>query len=45
MFYRPNGLRNDVASFVEALKPSFLRFPGGNNLYDSPAHGDKRIGN
>ncbi|TQB75004.1 hypothetical protein MPDQ_003800 [Monascus purpureus] len=41
---RPNGLRNDVASFVEALKPSFLRFPGGNNLYDSLAHGDKRIG-
>nr|QEI10540.1 GH51 alpha-L-arabinofuranosidase [Evansstolkia leycettana] len=29
---RYNGLRNDVASFLEEIKPSFLRFPGGNNL-------------
>ncbi|RAL06952.1 glycoside hydrolase, partial [Aspergillus homomorphus CBS 101889] len=29
---RPNGLRNDVASFLAEIKPSFLRFPGGNNL-------------
>ncbi|RAH78090.1 glycoside hydrolase [Aspergillus japonicus CBS 114.51] len=29
---RQNGLRNDVASFLAEIKPSFLRFPGGNNL-------------
>lgn len=30
---RYNGLRDDVASYLEQIKPSFLRFPGGNNLY------------
>ncbi|PYH98123.1 alpha-L-arabinofuranosidase [Aspergillus ellipticus CBS 707.79] len=29
---RSNGLRDDVATFVDQIKPSFLRFPGGNNL-------------
>ncbi|KAH8424455.1 uncharacterized protein LDX57_002206 [Aspergillus melleus] len=29
---RANGLRNDLATVLEAIKPSFLRFPGGNNL-------------
>ncbi|KAL3485735.1 alpha-N-arabinofuranosidase A [Aspergillus germanicus] len=29
---RPNGLRDDIAREVEALKPAFLRFPGGNNI-------------
>lgn len=29
---RPNGLRNDVASFLAEMKPAFLRLPGGNNL-------------
>ncbi|PWY87393.1 alpha-L-arabinofuranosidase [Aspergillus heteromorphus CBS 117.55] len=29
---RSNGLREDVATFVDDIKPSFLRFPGGNNL-------------
>lgn len=29
---RPNGLRNDVASFLAETKPTFLRIPGGNNL-------------
>ncbi|KAF7596210.1 hypothetical protein BBP40_002742 [Aspergillus hancockii] len=29
---RPNGLRDDLAHVVEELTPSFLRFPGGNNL-------------
>ena len=28
-----NGLRDDVASFLAEIEPSFLRFPGGNNLY------------
>ena len=27
-----------MANFVEELKPSFLRFPGGNNLYGHPTH-------
>jgi alpha-N-arabinofuranosidase len=29
---RQNGLRDDIAREVEALKPAFLRFPGGNNM-------------
>ena len=29
---RTNGLRDDVASFLESSRPSFLRFPGGNNI-------------
>ncbi|KAJ3207225.1 hypothetical protein HDU82_003945 [Entophlyctis luteolus] len=29
---RSNGLRLDVGNFLEAMKPKFLRFPGGNNL-------------
>jgi alpha-L-arabinofuranosidase len=29
---RPNGLRKDIAEAFYDLKPSFLRFPGGNNL-------------
>ena len=30
---RPNGLRDDAATFLEETKPAFLRFPGGNNMY------------
>jgi alpha-N-arabinofuranosidase len=35
---RPNGMRKDLMEALEATKPSFLRFPGGNNLegQDSP---------
>ncbi|KAI9367890.1 glycoside hydrolase superfamily [Aspergillus egyptiacus] len=29
---RANGLREDIAELVYALRPKFLRFPGGNNL-------------
>ncbi|KAF8860525.1 glycoside hydrolase family 51 protein [Acephala macrosclerotiorum] len=29
---RYNGIRLDVGNFLEAMNPSFLRFPGGNNL-------------
>lgn len=32
---RPNGLRKDIAETIAALKPSFVRFPGG-----CLAHGD-----
>ncbi|KAI7066131.1 glycoside hydrolase, partial [Hortaea werneckii] len=28
----PNGLRKDIAEAFYDMKPSFLRFPGGNNL-------------
>ncbi|KAI5304423.1 hypothetical protein KEM56_006508 [Ascosphaera pollenicola] len=34
---RENGLRADVAKWVEDLKPAFLRFPGGNNLEGASA--------
>ncbi|KAI5306603.1 hypothetical protein KEM56_000116 [Ascosphaera pollenicola] len=29
---RKNGLRKDVAEFIEELHPRFLRLPGGNNM-------------
>lgn len=29
---RKNGLRVDLAEAIEGMAPSFLRFPGGNNL-------------
>lgn len=29
---RPNGLRPDLVAALKALNPSYLRFPGGNNL-------------
>ncbi|KAF8906091.1 glycoside hydrolase superfamily [Mucidula mucida] len=29
---RQNGMRKDIAEALEALGPSFFRFPGGNNL-------------
>ncbi|MGC4030926.1 MAG: alpha-L-arabinofuranosidase C-terminal domain-containing protein [Tepidisphaeraceae bacterium] len=29
---RPNGLRADLVEKMQALKPTFLRFPGGNYL-------------
>lgn len=29
---RENGLRDDLASFLDEMHSSFLRFPGGNNL-------------
>ncbi|TGO53481.1 hypothetical protein BOTNAR_0294g00120 [Botryotinia narcissicola] len=32
---RYNGIRNDVGNFLQALEPSFFRFPGGNNLEGS----------
>ena len=29
---RPNGLRKDLAQGIKDMNPTFLRFPGGNNL-------------
>jgi alpha-L-arabinofuranosidase len=26
---RPNGLRNDLMQTIAAMKPAFVRFPGG----------------
>ena len=32
---RPNGNRADLMSAMKALNPSFLRMPGGNNMFGS----------
>ncbi|KAI5845036.1 glycoside hydrolase family 51 protein [Morchella snyderi] len=32
LYQRKNGLRKDLAENLEQFKPTFLRFPGGNNL-------------
>ncbi|KAE9362634.1 glycoside hydrolase family 51 protein [Stipitochalara longipes BDJ] len=37
---RFNGIRADVGNFLEAMAPSFLRFPGGNNL-EGASPGDR----
>ncbi|KXG53792.1 Glycoside hydrolase, superfamily [Penicillium griseofulvum] len=29
---RENGLRDNIASFLDEVNPAFLRFPGGNNI-------------
>jgi len=34
---RPNGLRPDLMEALIALKPSFFRIPGGNNLEGNTA--------
>jgi alpha-N-arabinofuranosidase len=34
--FRYNGIRLDVGNFLEDMNPSFLRFPGGNNLWVFP---------
>ncbi|KAK0187261.1 glycoside hydrolase family 51 protein [Armillaria mellea] len=34
---RPNGMRIDIAETLQAMKPSFFRFPGGNNLGQNTA--------
>ncbi|ERF72007.1 hypothetical protein EPUS_09374 [Endocarpon pusillum Z07020] len=36
---RPNGMRVDLMNVLKDMAPSFLRFPGGNNLEgDDPPH-------
>ncbi|KAL4990014.1 Arabinosidase A [Aspergillus falconensis] len=37
---RTNGLRDDIAQPIADLKPKFLRFPGGNNMYTANCTGD-----
>src|SRR5699024_8260596 len=39
---RPNGLRRDIAESLEALKPKFLRFPGGCLVHDGSLNSDDR---
>ncbi|KAM5533877.1 hypothetical protein V8D89_012417 [Ganoderma adspersum] len=34
---RPNGMRIDIAETLAEMGPSFFRFPGGNNLGQTPA--------
>ncbi|TBU48917.1 glycoside hydrolase [Dichomitus squalens] len=34
---RPNGLRIDIAETLAEMGPAFFRFPGGNNLGQTPA--------
>lgn len=39
---RKNGLRRDLAGMLEALKPRFLRFPGGCLTHDGALEADAR---
>ncbi|MBU5595534.1 carbohydrate binding domain-containing protein [Amphibacillus sp. MSJ-3] len=39
---RPNGLRRDIVEYLEALKPKFLRFPGGCLIHDGSLNSDDR---
>ncbi|KAI1785451.1 glycoside hydrolase family 51 protein [Ganoderma leucocontextum] len=34
---RPNGMRLDIAETLAEMGPAFFRFPGGNNLGQTPA--------
>ncbi|PIL27574.1 hypothetical protein GSI_10725 [Ganoderma sinense ZZ0214-1] len=34
---RPNGMRIDIAETLAEMGPAFFRFPGGNNLGQTPA--------
>ncbi|OBT82888.1 hypothetical protein VE02_08652 [Pseudogymnoascus sp. 03VT05] len=38
----PNGNRPGLMAGLKDLNPSFLRMPGGNNLYDSPSPTTKK---
>jgi alpha-N-arabinofuranosidase len=46
---RPNGNRPDIMNMLAAMKPAFLRFPGGNylggNMFSSRFEWEKTIGN
>ena len=39
---RTNGLREDIASLIAALKPKFMRFPGGCLIHDGSLNPDDR---
>ncbi len=42
---RKNGLRRDIAEYLEALKPKFVRFPGGCLIHDGSLNKDDRDAN
>lgn len=42
---RDNGLRCDIAEMLEALKPKFVRFPGGCLVHDGSLNKDERDAN
>lgn len=42
---RENGLRKDIAGYLEALKPKFVRFPGGCLVHDGSLNKDDRDAN
>ena len=39
---RENGLRRDIAEYIAALKPKFVRFPGGCLVHDGSLNKDDR---
>lgn len=39
---RKNGMRNDIAEMLAALKPKFMRFPGGCLIHDGTLNSDDR---
>lgn len=39
---RKNGLRRDIAEMLAALKPKFMRFPGGCLVHDGTLNADDR---
>lgn len=42
---RENGMRCDIAEMLEALKPKFVRFPGGCLVHDGSLNKDDRDAN
>lgn len=39
---RPNGMRKDIAELLAAMKPKFMRFPGGCLVHDGSVNLDDR---
>lgn len=39
---RPNGMRKDIAELLSAMKPKFMRFPGGCLVHDGSLNSDDR---
>ncbi|MCM3632734.1 alpha-L-arabinofuranosidase C-terminal domain-containing protein [Paenibacillus camelliae] len=39
---RSNGMRQDIASMLQELKPKFMRFPGGCLVHDGSLNADDR---
>lgn len=39
---RKNGMRKDIAEFIQAMKPKFMRFPGGCLVHDGSLNSGDR---